>query len=54
LDWINKINGIFAKVDFDKIDVSQALLFLTKTSKELDPSHVGVSFTLEWPEKTFL
>lgn len=37
---------VIDKVDFNKIDISVVLDFLTKKSKKIDPDHVGIKFDL--------
>jgi len=37
------------KVNFDKLDISAVIDFLTTKSKELDPQHTGLHFNLKWP-----
>jgi hypothetical protein len=45
-----KLNSIIIPtVDFDKLDIANALDFLTIKSKELDPDHAGVQFRLDLP-----
>ena len=51
---LKKLNSIIVpKVDFQKADIFEALDFLIKKSKELDPDHTGISFLAYVPfEKT--
>jgi len=45
-----KLNSIiFEKCNFDRLDLTIILPYLTKRSKELDPEHTGVNFVLRGP-----
>lgn len=40
---------VIPKVNFEKLDIDRVIEFLTTKSKELDPEHIGVKFTLRLP-----
>jgi len=48
---MGKLNSIIIeKVNFDKVDITPVIEFLSTKSKELDIDHVGLKFYLEWPQ----
>ena len=52
-DITRKLESIIVpSVNFDKLDITEVIDFLTKKSKELDPDHQGINFVLRLTSDT--